>query len=58
MKPNIRAILEDCIERGIESGIRRAKKHVESPSDSALADHICDDIWLQIDQYFEFGLDF
>lgn len=54
MKPMIRAILEDCIERGIEDGVRRAHKHVETPSESALTDHIHEGIWLWIDQYFDF----
>lgn len=54
MKPMIRAILEDCIERGIQDGIRRAGKHDENPSDAALTDHIESGIWLHIDEYFSF----
>lgn len=54
MKPIIRAILEDCIERGIQDGVNRAHKHVENPTNASLSDHIEDGIWLYIDQYFSF----
>ena len=54
MKPNIRAILEDCIERGVEGGLRRARKQSEKPTDTHLSDSIVFDIWLNLDQYFLF----
>lgn len=50
----IRAILEDCIERGIEGGIRRAGKHVDMPSEADLLSSILSEIWLHIDEYFSF----
>lgn len=57
MKANIREILERCIEDGAAHGIRRAHKHVEKPSDGAIADAIVDAIWLEIDTYFDFEND-
>lgn len=54
MKPNTRAILERCIEDGASHGVRRAHKHVEKPSDGAIADAVVDAIWLEIDTYFNF----
>jgi hypothetical protein len=54
VKANIRGILERCIEDGAAHGIRRAHKHVEKPSDGAIADAIVDAIWLEIDSYFNF----
>lgn len=54
MKPNIRAILEDCIERGVEDGIRRAHKHSDAPGNTFLGTCVEESIWLQIDEYFAF----
>jgi hypothetical protein len=54
MRANTRAILERCIEVGAAHGIRRAHKHVEKPSDGAIADAVADAIWLEIDCYFNF----
>lgn len=54
MRANIRGILERCIEDGIAHGYRRAHKHVENPSEGAIADNISDAIWLEIDSYFNF----
>ena len=54
MKPNIRAILEDCIERGIEQGLARSKKHTDDPTDSQVIGSISDHIWLHLDEYFLF----
>lgn len=58
MKPNVRAIIEDCIERGIEDGLRRSRKHLENPSDSSITQSVMDSIWLHIDQYFTFEEEF
>ena len=54
MKPNIRAILERCIEDGIARGYRHAHKHVDKPSEGYTVDTISADIWLEIDTYFDF----
>jgi len=54
MRPDIRTILERCIEDGAAQGYRRAHKHVENPSEGAIIDNISDAIWLEIDTYFNF----
>jgi len=54
MRANTRLILERCIEEGAAHGYRRAHKHVENPSDGAIADAISSAIWLEIDTYFDF----
>lgn len=54
MKPNIRAILEKCIEDGLREGWRRAHKHVENPHETTIKTDMEDAIWLEIDTYFNF----
>ena len=51
MKPKIRAILEDCVERGIHHTILNKDPDI---SDSYLEDKLFSEIWLQIDTYFTF----
>ena len=51
MKPNIQAILDDCIERGILSALVSKE---DEWSDERLADHIHNRIWCEIDLYFDF----
>ena len=54
MKVNIRALLEDSIERGIERGYRRAFKHTDSPNEDTILESINDCIMFEIDTYFNF----
>lgn len=54
MKPNTRALLEHCIERGIEAGYNHAHKHTDKPSSEHLRNQIEQYIWLEIDQFFVF----
>lgn len=54
MKPNIKGILERCIEDGIARGYQQAHKHTGSPSQGWLVDAISAAIWLEIDCYFDF----
>jgi hypothetical protein len=54
MKPNIRLILEEAIERGVDRGYKRAFKHTDSPSETGILQNIEDAIWLEIDTYFNF----
>lgn len=51
MKPKIRAMLEDCVERGIHHTILNKDPDI---SDSYLEDKLFSEIWLQIDTYFTF----
>ena len=54
MKPNIRAILEECIDNGIVSGYDRAHKHTDTPHEGTIVSSISDAIWLEIDEKFTF----
>ena len=54
MKVNTRLVLEDCINKGLDAGYRRAHKHVENPSEGVIKDTIANEIWLYIDEYFNF----
>jgi hypothetical protein len=54
MKPKVRLILEEAIERGVDRGYKRAFKHTDSPSEAGILQNIEDAIWLEIDTYFEF----
>ena len=54
MKPNIRMILERCIEEGAKRGYTRAFKHTDSPSEEAILESVSDKIWFEIDSYFDF----
>jgi hypothetical protein len=51
MTPNIQAILEDCIERGIMSAL--INKDADW-NDDQLSDAIQQRIWFEIDLYFDF----
>jgi hypothetical protein len=51
MKPNIAAILEDCIERGIS---RCLINRDAEWTDEQLSDAIQQRIWFEIDLYFDF----
>jgi len=54
MRPKIREILEECIELGIEHGIKVAHKYVDDPPHDLLAGSIDNCIWFEIDQRFDF----
>lgn len=53
MKYKLRAILEDCLERGVQHGIRRAYKHSDSPTEGYLLDEVLSGIWLELDTKFD-----
>ena len=40
MKPKFRVILERALEEGIRRGHRRAYKHVETPTEESIYEHI------------------
>ena len=54
MKPKTRVILELAIEEGVRRGYARAHKHVESPTEGAIIEHIEDAVMSQIYEYFTF----
>jgi hypothetical protein len=51
MTPNIQAILEDCIERGITSALINRDADW---NDDQLAEALHQRIWFEIDLYFDF----
>ena len=53
MKVNEQALLEECIERGVDFVIRNSD-YVEVPHVANVVKDITDNIWLQLDTYFEF----
>lgn len=55
MKPKIRAILEDCIERGVRRGYSRAHKHTPSPKEESIFESIEDCIMGEIYEWFSFN---
>ncbi len=58
MKPKFRVILEMAIAEGVRYGYRRAFKHVESPSEGAVIEHIEEAVMGSIYAYFDFGDEF
>jgi len=54
MKPKFREVLEMAITEGVQYGYRRAHKHVEDPSESAIIDSICQNVMDCIYEWFEF----
>jgi hypothetical protein len=50
----LRDILEECIEKGVTSGYRRAHKHNGNPSFEAINDAIVASIMLNIDETFDY----
>jgi len=57
MKPKTRVILEMAIEQGVRRGYARAHKHVESPTEGAIIEHIEDCVMGEIYEYFTFEED-
>lgn len=55
MKPKIYVILEECVERGVLRGYRRAHKHNENPDENAIMSSIENCIMASILEYFEFN---
>ena len=54
MKPNIRTILTQAIERGIDWGYSRAHKYTDTPDESRIKESIETEIWNEIDEIFDF----
>ena len=45
MRVNTRAVLEDCINKGLNGGYNRAHKYVENPPEGVIKDAIANEIW-------------
>lgn len=54
MKPNIRTILTQAIERGIDYGWNRAHKNTDAPQPERVIEQIEIEIWNEIDEVFDF----
>jgi hypothetical protein len=54
MKPNIRAILERCINEGLDYGYNRAHKHTNTPTRAVMLDEMEQAVWHEINEYFIF----
>lgn len=54
MKPKIRTILEECIEKGVARGYARAHKHTEKPHEGSICCHIEECVMGEIYEYFTF----
>lgn len=55
MKPKIRTILEDCIERGVHAALVNSDSiAISKAEESALAIDIEARIWLCLDEFFTF----
>jgi hypothetical protein len=54
MKPKFRVILEQAIEEGVRYGYRRSHKHLESPTEEQICEHIEEQVMSSIYEYFTF----
>jgi hypothetical protein len=54
MKPKFRVILEQAIGEGVRYGYRRAHKHVESPTEEQICEHIEEQVMSSLYEYFTF----
>jgi hypothetical protein len=54
MKPNLRKLIENCVDTGIERGWKAAHKHVDNPLPDEIKDFISDKIMGEIYDYFTF----
>lgn len=54
LKVNTYAVLEECIQIGIEGGINRAYKHTDKPEGDYIKEQILHYVMLQICEKFKF----
>lgn len=54
LKVNVYAVLEDCIEQGIDSGWIRAHKHTDTPETYKIKEEILRYVMLVISEKFKF----
>ena len=54
LKVNTYAVLEECIEIGIDGGMNRAYKHTDNPTEEQIKEELLRYIMLQICEEFKF----
>jgi len=54
MKPKFHKILEMAIEQGVSYGYRRAHKHIENPTESAIIDNVVEGVMNSLYEWFDF----
>lgn len=54
LKVNTYAVLEECIEIGIDGGMNRAYKHTDNPTEEQIKEELLRYIMLQICEKFKF----
>lgn len=54
MKPRSYEILRRAVEEGIAHGLRRARKHDDSPSDEVIAEQVEAEVMVAVDKVFTF----
>ncbi len=55
LKVNTYAVLEECIEIGINSGYKRAHKHTDNPTEEQIKEEILRYVMLQVSEKFNFN---
>ena len=54
MRPKFYALLQACIEDGLDRGYSRAHKHTDNPTPLALKESQFDAIMLELNEWFDF----
>lgn len=54
MKPREYPLMLDCVERGVNYGIRRARKHNPSPTDEETVNAIVEAVMASISEAWDF----
>ena len=54
LKVNTYAVLEECIEIGIDGGMNRAYKHIDNPTEEQIKEELLRYIMLQTCEKFKF----
>lgn len=49
------SVMEECVERGVEHGYNRARKHTDKPLGSEVRRAIYDAVLTEISEWFEFN---
>lgn len=54
LKVDVYKVMQECVERGVSTGWRKAHKHDGKPDEDYLKDNIENAIMLEICEYFKF----
>ncbi len=57
MRVNTRAVLEDCLERAVMHALRNIDDALTNSQIRQLEQKLKQELWLQIDTYFQFPAD-